>query len=40
MPTWDPKAVFPQAGLEEIGKLETTGRAGVVYSIIKAVTPN
>lgn len=36
-PTWDPKTEFPQAGLEEIGKLETTGRGGVVYQIIKVV---
>ena len=37
MPTWDPKTVFPQAGLEEIGKLETKGRSGAVYQIIKVV---
>jgi hypothetical protein len=37
MPTWDPKTVFPQAGLEEIGKLETKDRGGVVYQIIKVV---
>ncbi len=37
MPTWDPKTVFPQAGLEEIGKLETSSRGGVVYQIIKVV---
>ncbi len=40
MPTWDSKAVFPQAGLEEINKLETSGRSGVVYNIIKAVSVN
>jgi hypothetical protein len=35
-PTWDPKTEFP-AGLEEIGKLETSPRGGVVYQIIKVV---
>lgn len=37
MPTWDPKTVFPEAGLEEINKLEINRRGGVVYQIIKVV---
>ena len=39
-PTWDPKVVFPEAGLTEINKLETAERAQVVYRIVKAVSPN
>jgi hypothetical protein len=38
-PTWDPKTVFPEAGLTEIGKTETT-RGGAVYHVIKAVNAN
>jgi hypothetical protein len=40
MPTWDPKTVFPEAGLEEINKLEINRRGGVVYEIIKVVSGN
>lgn len=40
MPTWDPKAVLPTAGLEEINKLEINRRGGVVFRIIKVVSKN
>ena len=38
--TMDPKAVFPEAGLEEINKLEVNRRGGVVYRIVKVVNAN
>ncbi len=38
MPTWDPKTVFPAAGLEEINKLEKGDRSSVVYEVIKVVS--
>jgi len=38
MPTWDPKTIFPNAGLEEIGKLEKGDRTSVVYETIKVVS--
>jgi hypothetical protein len=37
-PTWDPKVVFPNEGLAEINKLESS-RGGAVYRIIKGVSP-
>ena len=36
-PTWDSKIVLPQAGLDEINKLELNRRGNAIYRIIKVV---
>lgn len=37
-PSWDSKVVFPNAGLDEINKLEVNRRGVTVYRIVKTVS--